>query len=133
MSNFANCKTCEYKHMERSNGHCYMFKEEPTDTCRKHKLLKSEKRTPCGNPHCECPIGECSHPGCFDDRANASEDFCMVLIEGREMPKTRHRLFANAMKEAERILKHNNGGKAYVLRVEAVAELVPSEPVWIKQ
>ena len=133
MSNFANCKTCEYKHMERGNGHCYMFKEEPTETCRKHKLLKSEKRTPCGNPHCECPIGKCSHPGCFDDRANVSEDFCMVLIEGREMPKVRHRLFANAMKEAERLLRHNNGGRAYVLQVEAVAELTPSDPVWIKQ
>lgn len=133
MSNFANCRTCEYKHTERGDGYCYMFKEEPTDTCRKHKLLKSEKRTPCCNPHCECPIGECSHPGFFDDRASTSEDFCMVLIEGREMPKVRHRLFADAMKEAERLLKNNNVGKAYVLRVEAVAELAPSEPVWIKK
>ena len=46
MSNFANCRTCEYKHTERGDGHCYMFKEEPTDTCRKHKLLKSEKEYP---------------------------------------------------------------------------------------
>ena len=49
------------------------------------------------------------------------------------MPRMRHRLFANAMKETERLLKPNNGGKAYVLRVESVAELTPSEPVWIKQ
>ncbi len=133
MSNFANCKTCKFKHINNGDGHCHMFRTEPTETCRKHTLVETEIRVPCQNRHCECPVGACSHPGCFDDRANNQEDFCMVMIEGREVPKIRHRVMANAVKEAERLLKRNNGGKAYVLRVVAVAELKPAEPIWVKQ
>lgn len=39
MTNPNNCETCEYKTLKASDqtdGHCYMFREEPTDTCMQH-------------------------------------------------------------------------------------------------
>ena len=41
MSNPNNCSTCEYKTLKASgqaDGHCYMFREEPTDVCAQHTL-----------------------------------------------------------------------------------------------
>jgi hypothetical protein len=37
LTNPNNCETCKYKHMnEGEEGHCYMFKDEPTDVCMQH-------------------------------------------------------------------------------------------------
>lgn len=33
-----NCKTCDYKQLidSREKGHCYMFRDMPTDVCMAH-------------------------------------------------------------------------------------------------
>lgn len=37
MSNPNNCEACEYKAMnDGEDGHCYMFKNEPTEVCMRH-------------------------------------------------------------------------------------------------
>lgn len=40
--NQANCSTCKYKTMKGSVqdkiGHCYMFRNEPTETCGQHSV-----------------------------------------------------------------------------------------------
>lgn len=30
--------------------------------------------TPCRSPYCECPVGRCSHPGCYDARGTTPGD-----------------------------------------------------------
>lgn len=35
MSNPNNCATCDYKQIP-DGGHCYMFRDEPTDVCMQH-------------------------------------------------------------------------------------------------
>ncbi len=29
---------------------------------------KDEALKPCRSPYCECAVGQCSHPGCYDAR-----------------------------------------------------------------
>ena len=38
MSNPNNCETCKYSQLNanREKGHCYMFRDEPTDVCMAH-------------------------------------------------------------------------------------------------
>ena len=37
MSNPNNCKTCDYTKLNANrDGHCYMFRDEPTDVCMQH-------------------------------------------------------------------------------------------------
>ncbi len=38
MANPNNCATCEYSQLNgnREKGHCYMFRDEPTDVCMQH-------------------------------------------------------------------------------------------------
>lgn len=35
MSNPNNCESCQYKQMPHT-GHCYMFRDEPTEVCMQH-------------------------------------------------------------------------------------------------
>lgn len=38
MANPNNCQTCEYSQLNgnREKGHCYMFRDEPTEVCMQH-------------------------------------------------------------------------------------------------
>lgn len=38
MTNPNNCATCDYKKLNgnREKGHCYMFRDAPTDVCMQH-------------------------------------------------------------------------------------------------
>ena len=39
MSNPNNCTTCDYTKLNANRcGHCYMFREEPTEVCMLHTL-----------------------------------------------------------------------------------------------
>lgn len=41
MANPNNCTTCEYKTLkapDQTGGHCYMFRDEPTEVCAQHTL-----------------------------------------------------------------------------------------------
>jgi hypothetical protein len=31
-------------------------------------MTKDEALKPCRSPYCECAVGQCSHPGCYDAR-----------------------------------------------------------------
>jgi hypothetical protein len=31
-------------------------------------MNKDEALKPCRSPYCECAVGQCSHPGCYDAR-----------------------------------------------------------------
>ncbi len=35
-SNPNNCETCKYHPDPDATGHCYMFRDEPTDVCMQH-------------------------------------------------------------------------------------------------
>lgn len=37
-----NCEGCDYKHMEKHGGHCYMFRDEPDEVCYQHTARKAE-------------------------------------------------------------------------------------------
>lgn len=41
MGNPNNCSRCDYRKMPRGEGWCYMFKNEPTDVCRKHTAQRT--------------------------------------------------------------------------------------------
>ena len=49
MSNQNNCETCDYKKLNgnREKGHCYMFRDEPTEVCmqRTVRQVKPLRRT----------------------------------------------------------------------------------------
>jgi hypothetical protein len=36
MSNPNNCETCKYHPDPDAEGHCYMFRDAPTDVCMQH-------------------------------------------------------------------------------------------------
>jgi hypothetical protein len=36
LTNPNNCETCDYKAMDYGDGHCYMFKDAPTEVCMQH-------------------------------------------------------------------------------------------------
>ena len=37
MTNQNRCETCDYKKLNGNReGHCYMFRDEPTDVCMQH-------------------------------------------------------------------------------------------------
>lgn len=43
-----NCETCDYKHMKSpdqadDDGHCYMFRDEPTEVCMQHTGHRARK------------------------------------------------------------------------------------------
>lgn len=40
LNNPNNCETCEHKN-HPDGGHCYMFRDEPTDVCKVHTKYKT--------------------------------------------------------------------------------------------
>lgn len=46
MSNPNNCAACDHKRFP-DGGHCYMFRDAPTDACHKHTARYMKLLTPC--------------------------------------------------------------------------------------
>jgi len=49
MSNPNNCETCSHQQFP-DGGHCYMFRDEPTEVCMQHT---GRRLTPLGVSICE--------------------------------------------------------------------------------
>jgi hypothetical protein len=43
-----NCETCYYKAMGDEEGHCYMFKDAPTEVCAQHSGREDRWFVPAG-------------------------------------------------------------------------------------
>lgn len=58
MEKLHDCKVCEFTKFNEEEGHCYMFREEPAETCGKFTPTKLENG--CIPANTECPFkGEC--------------------------------------------------------------------------
>ena len=47
MAQEKNCSNCQWKNI-KDDGHCYMFKDKPTEWCHQMKIMKPR----AGRPQC---------------------------------------------------------------------------------